>query len=214
MQFGDMAIVGKVPPKLAKALSVISSTMHQTFAIQPWIAHPDKSKGSCILSSLAVRDFLFKIGFTDAEVACVIVAIRAFRDGEEIHSLGVGLPLEGIPKTTATNWNGHMVVKLPSLGYLIDTTLFQAKREQWKALPGSMVVPYDEGRDDMIFGHRALSGFHNTTDGTRMDIFWLDHPDKKSWKKGGDAIKWRREAAVEKMLERFRSMKETDNAHS
>lgn len=211
MQLGDMIVIGEAPAELVKALGVVSSTLHQTFALQPWIAHPEKSKESCILSSLAVRDFLFKVGFVDAEVVSVITAIRAIKDGKEIHSLGIGLPMRDIPKTTKTNWNGHMVVKLPKLGYMIDTTLYQAMRPHWPSLPGMLAFPGSEPTEDLLYGHPIITGFHSTSDdGVRMDMFWLEHPDKKTWKKGGDTIKWRREEAVAKMLERYRTAKETN----
>lgn len=213
MMLGDLEVVGGTPPaKLAKALAVVATELHQTFAVQPFMAHPDKSKESCVLSSLAVRDFLWKVGFKRAEVAPVYIVVRALReDGTEIHSVGCGdhnvFPIQtrhhGHVTDTATHWSGHMVVLVN--GWLIDPTVYQAKRQQWPELAGMMAAPLF----DDPFAHGGdlplLSGFQakQPHDGSTLLLSWWHQPHNTRWRGGGDCEKDRRAPVVKAMAKQF-----------
>ena len=199
-----MAVLGDVqPPKLWKALAVIADTLHPAFAAQPWIAHADKSKESCVLCTLAVRDFLHKIGFADAEARSVVVVMKAWQGEKELHSLGIGVP--GTPRVDDGRWVGHLVVWLPSSKTLIDTTLYPTIRPQWKDMPPMIAVRCDEQDHCRYRGLRHVASLSMTDDehvGYEYGITWLDHP-RKSWRKGGDAEPWRRAVVVAAMVEKF-----------
>lgn len=204
MQLKDMKIAAQPSAKMLKALGVIADSMHTCFGLMPWIAHMDKSKESCILSSLAVRDFLFKIGFTDAEVAPCVVFVRRDKGDEVVHTLGIGHPEDRTDDPG--RWRGHMVVKVPSQDILIDTTLYQAKRPQhWPDFPGMIAseLVHSEGQ---MFGLDVMS-YHvigNDALGDDMTaIIWLDDPKNKRWKAGPDAIKHRRDDVVALLVKRF-----------
>lgn len=201
---GDMLVVGSAPPKFMKALAVIADTLHQAYDNHPKIA-PGKSKESCVLCSLTVREFLFRIGFKDAKVLPVVTIMEAVRDNEQIHSLGIGVP-ESPHKTEYGYWNGHMVVIVPSVNFLIDTTLYPVQRPQWPILPGMIAVamPKDEAAVKP-FGLQPLAGFHiGQDDGSDFALAWLDNPTNKGWRSGPDAIdRSRRVAVVEAMGRKF-----------
>jgi hypothetical protein len=203
IRLGDLEMIGDPPPKLAKALAVIADQLHPTFARQPWIEHAAKSKESCVLSSLAVRDFLVAIGFIGAQVRPVAAAMRASRGGETLHSLGIGMPQGAIDDKRPRYWNGHMVVTAES--YLIDTTLFRAARPQWPGLAGMIAMPAQAPYDDLVYGLKPVAGAGLPLDsGAMFELLYLDTPGNTSWQNGGDAREpWRRKAAVEAMRERF-----------
>jgi hypothetical protein len=198
-----MEMVGDPPPKLVKALAVIADKLHPTFARQPWIEHAAKSKESCVLSSLAVRDFLVGIGFIAAQVRPVATVMRAMRGDEQLHSLGVGIP--GALDHTPRHWNGHMVVQVE--GYLIDSTLYRMARPQWPGLAGMMTLPLEAPSDPSYraYGLRPISGLGLVYEpDTFFELMYLDNGANTSWQRGGDACeRWRREAAVAAMVERF-----------
>lgn len=204
MRLGDLEVIGAPPPKLVKALAVIADTMHPTFARQPWIEHRDKSKESCVLASLAVRDFLVAIGYVAAQVRPVAAVMRATRDGKELHSLGIGVP-QGALDPHPRYWNGHMVVGLD--GYLIDTTLYRAARPQWSGLAGMLAVPIQPPLDEdfRAYGLKPITAIGLAYDpDTTFEMMYLDAPANLSWREGGDALDpTRREAAVAAMRERF-----------
>ena len=205
MKLGDMQVVGAPPAKLLKALAVISEALHPTFDAQRWIAHSGKTKESCVISSLAVRDFLFKIGFRDVEARPVFTVMRSLKDGTAVHSLGIGDESPRGSKALPGRWVGHMAVVIPSAGYLVDTTLYPAVRPAWPWLPGMIALPLaDEG--NIVFGMKPLAGFQTPTGtGEAFDAIWLDQPANNLWRKGGDAARWRREAAVAALVARFGS---------
>ena len=199
---GDLAMLGDPPPKLAKALAAIADQLHPTFARQPWIMHVNKSKESCVLCSLAVRDFLVSIGFIAAQVRSVATAMRAMRGDVQVHSLGIGMP-EGVLDKRQGYWNGHMVVHVD--GYLIDTTLYRAARPQWPGLAGMVAIPANPPYADLVYGLKPLAGAAFTlADESRFEIVYLDTPGNMTWKMGSDARhEGRRKDAVLAMRERF-----------
>lgn len=200
----DMRVVGRPPAKLIKALAVIADSLHAEYARLPWIAHANKSKESCVLCSLTVRDFLFKIGFTDVVVAPVYCVIRAMKeDGQLLHSLAIGETNLSAPKRHG-RWNGHMVVLLPTDGYLIDTTLYPARRPQWPELPTMIAAPINRAVAGQIFGLSPLAGLSfGALDGAGGDIVWLDQPKNKLWRDGSDAKKPRRQTVVNALVQKF-----------
>jgi hypothetical protein len=203
MTFGDMLVGGSPPPQLSKALRVISESLHPQFA-KNWRMPPDKSKESCILCSLTVREFLIASGFTSARVAPVCTTMAAWQDDKLLHSLGIGSPEDH--EILPGKWNGHMIVIEPSTGYLIDTTLYQAQRKQWPDLPGMIAGPlWAERVKGLYLGLDAISGLTLRDDdrpGYSFEIAWLDRPGHNSWRDGPDANKTRlqRRAIVKQML--------------
>jgi hypothetical protein len=200
---GDMLVVGRPPARLLKALAVIADTLHPTFARQEWIKSPDRSKESCVLSSLAVRDFLHSIGII-AEVRPVMLVMLAMKGNETLHSLATGTPEQ---PDDDHGWAGHLVVTVPgATEYLIDTTLYPTIRPQWRGiLSGMMAVPTCRGFK--VGDLSRISGFQVSDPADPEFIFeivWADRPDNTRWKRGGDARQqWRRRAAVAAMRKRF-----------
>jgi len=205
-KLGDMTVFGEMPPKLWKALAVIADTLHTEFGKQEWIEHRDKSKESCVLCSLAVRDFLHRIGFDDARVRPVVVVMKAWQDGKELHSLGVG-----VPRTPPADgrWVGHLVVWLQQSKTLIDTTLYPVIRPQWQELPPMLAAQCIERMDHRrVYGLKkiaalAMSDTEDEGKGYEFVMTWLDNPRNKSWRMGGDAQSWRRAVVVGAMRTKF-----------
>jgi len=207
---GDLLVVGDPPPKLTLALAAVADKLHQTFAVQPWIEHREKSKESCVLSSLAVRDFLISVGFLDAQVRPVATVMRATRGDETLHSLGIGVP--GPRDRSPRHWNGHMVATTGR--YLIDTTLYRANRPQWRDLPGMMALPFRAPEDVLIYGGRPFAGATIEVDGgATFELLYLDTPSNTRWQDGGDVEERRREAAVAAMREHFEQGRSGDGVH-
>ena len=186
---------------------MIAADLHPAFNRVPRIVK-DKSRRSCVLSSLAVRDFLWKIGFRDAKVEPVFLIVRAYaEDGSEIHSVGAG-DFAAIPAQaphhhvvdTRMDWSGHMVVVVA--GWLIDVTLYQASRPQWPELPGMAAAPLvmeDRGGMVLVSGSKA-----KRDDGSEVFLSWWQQPHNTRWRDGGDAKeRWRREPVVKALVQRF-----------
>jgi hypothetical protein len=203
---GDMDVIGNPPPKLWKALAVIAKELHPAFARETWIEHREKSKESCVLSSLAVRDFLLSLGFIDAQVRPVVTILLATRGKETVHSLGIGVPghVVRVPDTKR-DWNGHLVAM--AAGFIIDTTLYPVRRPQWPDLAGMLAMPL--GVDPCPSKYWGLTGIAAASvsrrDGVLFEIGYLDNPGNSRWATGGDNEEWRRAAAVAAMRRRFGS---------
>jgi hypothetical protein len=205
IQLGDMVVLGSMPAKLLKALAVIADTLHPAFALQPWIADADKSKESCVLCSLTVHEFLIGLGFADALVRPVVTIMRATRNGQEVHSLGIGVP--GVPHDDG-RWNGHAVVCIPSASALFDTTLYGANRPQWPDLPGMLAMnTTGYTRRDKVWGLDVVVGaeIRDRTDPDYLyQLVYLDNPKNNAWRSGPDARdRWKRAAVVAALRERF-----------
>lgn len=206
---GDMNVHVDASPKLLKALAVIASNLHQTMErdLTPGITHE-----SCILCSLVMRDFLFRIGFRDAEVrpALVIVTAHDATTGAEIHTLGIGRDKPGmVTRDGAKRWEGHLVTLIPSAGVLIDATLYSARRPAWPTLPGMVALPTMPGEaGDEIWGLKPIAGMEAVSptsagNSARVAIVYLDQPSNKIWKKAPDAGRSRRETYVRSLVETF-----------
>lgn len=199
---GQMLVIGTPSPKLAKALAVIADGLHAGFDLAGRIP-VNKSKESCVLVSLTARDFLRQIGF-DARERSSSVVMRAERGGTELHSLGVGV--EDNPATPEPGyWNGHMVVLVEN--YLIECTLFRARRPAWPDLPPMFAVPRVEG--EQIFGKPVIAQATITDDAPpgdyRLDVVWVDFRKNRGWRRGPDACDMvRRLPVVRRLVDRFR----------
>lgn len=204
IKLGDMTVLGDVPAKMLKALAVIADTLHPAFARQPWIAGNEKSKESCVLCALTVRDFLVGIGFADAVVRPVITIMMAWRDGKQLHSLGIGVP--GTPREDG-RWVGHLVVDVPSAKTLIDVTLYRTVRDQWPDLPGMLALDTSGfGCWCKINGRKVIVAATMTDEDDpaySFEIVYLDNPSNKSWRKGPDSESWRRAVVTAALVERF-----------
>lgn len=213
MTLGDLLIVGKPPAKFVKALAAVAAVLHPAF---DQIAVPGKSKESCVLCSLTVRDFLWKAGFKDARVVTVYLAIRAVdKGGVEIHSVGVGdhngtvptLDNRKLPDTDA-HWSGHMVVEVPSAGYLVDTTLYQTKRPAWPDLTGMMAVPIErDGAQSFSLDHIAAIRAVQP-DGSMLTMWWLAQPNER-WRGAADCERGRRAPVIKALLSAYTKAKQS-----
>jgi hypothetical protein len=202
IQLGDMTVIGTPPAKLLKAIAVISEMLHPSFNANPNIK-PDHSKRSCVLCSLTVRDFLQAIGFADASVASVSVVMFASRGSKPLHSIGIGVPIDN--RKIDGQWCGHMVATVA--GWVIDTTLYQAKRPQWPDLTGQIAVPlYPPGAAVVrMFDWPMITGFQLTKDdGYQFLTAWCDRKDNNTWHRGPDAVDIeRRRPSVDAMVACF-----------
>jgi ribosome modulation factor len=208
MNLGDMEVVGDPPAKLVKALAAVASDLHPAF--DGVLRNAGKSKESCVLSSLAVRDFFWKIGFKDARATTVYLVLQALdAEGNEIHSIGVGdhVPVQSrfgrpLPLDTADRWSGHMVVTVPSAGYLIDTTLFHMRRPAWPDLPGMIAAPIERtGQQTFGLDHLAYVGARSPDDGL-LRLAWLEQ-DNERWRGSPDTQRDRRDPVVRAMRRAF-----------
>jgi len=198
-RIGDMMTVGAVPPRLAKALAVISAMMHQSFDFNPRML-PGKSRESCVLSSLTVRDFLIAIGCANVRVRPVVTIMVAERDGKQLHSLGIGTGEKGARKGY---WDGHLVVTADA--FLIDTTLYYARRDAWPLMPGMVALPVQRGRRPMYGGLKPIAGLSLSEPEERYEfsMVWLDNPGNAGWERGPDIDPMRRTPVVSAMLGKF-----------
>jgi hypothetical protein len=216
---GDMQLVGEPPLPLIKACSVIALAMHQAYDQSPWLQH-GKSKTSCVLSALTVRDFLRRAGWKAAQVAPAYLLVRAFdAAGNDVWSVGVGdhhavqrelLPLGGqlsgrrLPENDDFNWSGHLVVKAG--GYIIDPTLYQCARPAWPELPGMMATPLDPPDEPALFGMQPLACMSGEReDGFRILTAWLDQPWNTGWKDAPDTELRRRLPVVQHLTRLWKS---------
>lgn len=202
MMLNDLLIVAPLPePRMWAALHAIDAALHPAF---DRVVPPGKSKESCVLCSLAVRDFLWRAGWKDATCTTVYMMIVATDPlGNEIWSLGVG-DHTNIPTVdkrpmpdTAARWSGHMVVEVPSAGIMIDTTMFPAKREHWPNLPGMVAVQIQDG--PISYGLKPLAGMADDDDRGRVQVVWLRQPNKR-WQGAPDTDRARRLPVVKALL--------------
>ena len=209
-----MAVISDAPPpppKLLKALAHIDA-IHKEFDATGVMAFPGKSKESCILCALTVRDFLWRVGFKDAAVRSVGALIRARRNGTELHSVGVGLPLHFFEQNATgkdrQGWNGHLVTTVDR--WLIDTTLAPWKRQHWQHLPEMLTLPFKEPTAQSF----SIKGLYPVAatwidlpedESYEGEVIYLDQPDNRSWKIAPDQEKSRRRAVTNALAKRFGS---------
>lgn len=199
LQLGELTLVERDwPGKMIKALAVVAKYLHPTYDVQP-DTEPGGSKETCLFTSLVVRDFLVEIGFKDATVrGCGVVMRATDQTGAEIHSVGIGIP--GDPDRP-NKFNGHIVVTVPSLSLLIDTTLYQAIRPAWAgALQGMFACRYQAPFPRLNFGRYPFAASGIELDDREFHIVWLDRPELR-WKREIDfTVKSPRRRAVTRAL--------------
>jgi hypothetical protein len=212
LELEDMLVIGRPPVKTLKALAVIATRLHQSFAEQDWLERA-KSQESCVLCTLSVCDFLNAIGIT-AQPRSVGLYLQAEQDGKLLHNLGIGIPSQ---PPRPGYWLGHLVAVLPHEGYLIDTTLARAKRPAWPNLPGMMAVPIQARPPRRrMYGLRPFTSvtWHDDT-GLEQFIAWLDRPRAQEWQNGPDAVQeWRRVVTVDDMRQKFGVWKDGHEARA
>lgn len=211
-EFKNMQVVGEPTPRLTHALAVVDRLMHTSFDLRAML-ELGKSKDSCVLCALTVRDFLRGIG-VPAAVAPVATVMWAKLDGRELHSIGIGVPND--KRKTPGRWSGHLVTIADN--YLIDCVLYASIRPQWPFLRGMAALPLIEKSQrtkplSLYPDYTALAGVSVTdTDepGYEFSICYLDNPTNKSWADGPDAINTHyREPVVEHLVAEFRKTRET-----
>lgn len=200
---GDMLVIGEPPPKLWKALAVIAAELHPGFAAQPRFK-PGASRESCVLCSLAVRDFLRAVGFVRAEVLPVCTVMWATEGGKDLHSLGMGHPDNWRAGVDRDKWPGHMVVSV--LDHLIDTTLYNANRPVWPQLPGMIAAQRCERARAHWMGLDLIAGIaldDSDRPSYQFTVSWFDTPCRTNWRAGPDCERERRKSVVAAMVARF-----------
>ena len=209
MSLADITIIGTPPLALGAAFSVIAD-IHEAFADHAPGLIPGISKRSCVMASLTVRDFLRMAGF-EAEVrACMFMAEAWDINGKVTHTLGVGTPdwREGKIKrrrmSEVDGWKGHLVCITGE--WLIDSTLFQARRPTWPQLPGMFALPINR-LPNVYRGMDALATLMagNPTNGDQVRLTWLDQRRNRYWQTVPDAGFARRAPVVRHMLARLGS---------
>lgn len=200
----DLLLCGEPPLEFTKAMAVVSATLHELWAQE--LRGSEVSKISCVLSSITVRDFLFQAGFKDARVEPVFTYMAAYRHGEMIHNLGIGKPDES--PSQEGHWAGHMIAVIPSIEYIVDTTLYQAMRPQWPDLPPMLATPTTQIDAD-YGGFRALAGLQmpKEDEGYMFEALWLHTPDNVKWRKAPDieGMRLKRKRIVAKMVSTLKS---------
>jgi hypothetical protein len=200
---GDMLVVGDLPPeqwppaKMWKALAAIADRLHPAYDEFKIGSSRDK----CLFASLTARDFLVHIGFGDATVRGVgFLADAVGRDGKPLHALGIGVP--GDRSEVPEKFNGHAVVTVPSIGLMIDPTLYQADRPAWGgALPGMIALPLLAEPVWNAYSQRYLiAGLDLRSADRTVSFGWIDRPELK-WRKSDDfRVKNARRIAVTRAL--------------
>jgi hypothetical protein len=160
--------------------------------------------GTCIMQSLAVRDYLLRLGFA-AKVKTVMLLARSLEHGKEIYSLGMGIKNHRV----ADAWNGHLVTVCNNL--LIDPTFPVRPAWSWMATcPAVPMIPRDRrpfftlsrpGENPIT---RPVIAQINKTEGNyEFAAFWI--ADKNhGWQKGPASTIAHRQGLVDFMLEEFR----------
>lgn len=204
-----MQIIGNPPPKLARALAVIDSTLHNSFDLRGDM-DIGKSKDSCVLCALTVRDFLRALDMP-ARVTPVTLVMWANEHGEQLHSLGVGTPHDR--QVIPGRWNGHLVTTVNR--WLIDCVLYQSQRPQWEGLSGMMalqLLPRVNRPTLPIYpNHPVIAGMAARDNDPGRETYefamaWLDRPENQSWREGPDARDAaRRAGVVQHLLDEFRA---------
>lgn len=207
---GDLWVTDHPPERLALAIEIIGLYLHQAYAAERRIGE-GLSQKSCILMAATVRDFLYRVGFRDAQVRPVVFFIEAIRNDEVIKQLGIGNP-EG-PQKREDAFDGHMIVTAE--GWLIDPTLFHATpREQWPTFPTMMAQPLFKG-DPAIewFGLPVLTGgaVPENDQGNLVRWAWLDQPINTDYLTSGDwRKKFKRERVTDLMVRIFRAKEKAE----
>ena len=184
LQLGDLTVLGRWPGAVLKALAVVATHLHPSYDEQPKAAKGG-SKDKCVFSSLVVRDFLVAIGFEDATVrGCgVVMAADDLKTGVRLHSLGLGVP---DTPDRPQKFNGHVVVDVPSLALLIDTTLYPTIRPAWSgAVTGMMACSYSRWPGAILLDRTVFASAELGLADRTFHIAWIDRPELQ-WRRSVD----------------------------
>jgi hypothetical protein len=159
-------------PKLQNALVLINVCR---------ISHKEAG-GSCIVGSLAVRDFLRSLSF-EAEAKPVVFSqtmIEASGQVSEVHCGGRALVGPEIVKPTngPVGWDGHLIVTLPKEGLLIDPTFYQFRRPWCEWIPNIAIVRMINN-PSRHQGMPILAGYKN--DAKNYHAIWALNQANRKW---------------------------------
>lgn len=180
-RLGELTVMADPPPKMWKALAVISARAHAAYDECSGFPR-GTSHDKCLFMSLAVRDFLVEIGFDDATVrSCFLFIAADDLQGKEIWSVGIGAPGQ---TPEPEKFNGHAVCSVPSLSLLIDTTVYQAIRPHWgEAVSGMAAIKYHQPwHRQLIYGCPSIAGAEIALPDRWVRMLWLDRPELQ-WKR-------------------------------
>jgi hypothetical protein len=202
-QLGDLTVFNDQPAKMWKALAAIAARAHPAYDECSGFA-PGTSHDKCLFMSLAVRDFLVRIGFGDATVRGCFLWINADDlQGKLIWSVGIGAP-DQAPEPGKLN--GHVVCTVPSRKLLIDTTAYQAIRPHWsETVTGMAAIEYHAPcQDQVAYGRPSIAGAEIELPDRRVMMMWLDRPELQ-WKRSEDfrVRSQRRRDVTEAMVQAF-----------
>ena len=190
-------IIGTPPARLHRALMVIGGRLYPLAAKTPaFRAQPERLRISCVFLALSVRDALRSAGF-QAEVRSVALAVEK----AGVRQVVIGSPADR--DAGPGSWAGHLVVLAE--GFLIDPSVGQARRPEWKDLTDILTAPcFDPPRAGSLDEQpmTLLSALIGRQEGVRM--LWYDSPENQRWEKGGDARPDRRYRLVEKLTAALR----------
>lgn len=191
LRLGDLQMLAdpRPPAKMIKALAAIALKLHAAYDEVSELP-PGAGYDKCLFMSLAVRDFLAAIGYADATVrACgLFVAAETIDEGEQIWSVGIGVPGQN---DVPGKFNSHAVCTVPSLDLLIDTTLYQAIRPHWMgAITGMLVTNYTDhpfAKEALatMYGRPVICGAEKELEDRRVTMLWIDRPEV-NWKREPD----------------------------
>lgn len=195
---GDLLLHPDAPLSLCKALAPVGMILHEAFDRDGRFP-AGNSKHSCILSTLAVRDYLRMIGIP-AVAAPVYLSVRAVDKATdtEIWSAGVGDHIAaGQGRDSEGNgWSGHLVAVMPTLGWFIDPTLDQMRRPHWPSLPCMAAAPLDPAWRQPG-GKFGLMGAD--LDDRTIFVVWTSQPHNKAWRHAPDAVPDRRTGVIRQL---------------
>jgi hypothetical protein len=136
--------------------------------------------GTCIATSLTVRDFLRSLGFSADVKSVVLSQTLTDQGGINTRELLVGgralVGPDAIPSSGKIGWDGHLVCIMPKERLLIDATFYQMRRDWCSWIPGVVIVPLLGGA--WLNGLEVLGGYERHG-GYRS--LWAANPSNTKW---------------------------------
>lgn len=197
-RFSDLVVFGDPSSVLLSALKIIGNDMHTLLSKHKDPKDQITSKERCVLASLTCRDFLLELGI-EAEVSPCSLRISAIdKSGKPFRHLFLGDPESPDAKDPLP---GHMVVLAD--GFLVDTTIYQAIRPEWKMVPPMIAIPIQRLPTE-VDGMSPLASFSGEEEGNNIFAVWLDRPEL-DWEDAPDAAASLREAVVQELISRSKA---------
>lgn len=169
--------------------------------------------GSCILSSLIVRDFLIGVG-VPAQVKSVGILVRADIGDTELYSVGCGGPsmqslLGPNTKQATGGWDGHLVVT--AKGILIDPSFGHFRRPAWNWTPDMAFVETLKDKRMFTFKdhtQKRIAAIYSCEreGGYSFSAVWLSDPGNADWMTTKSALPERRDGAVQELVQAFKEV--------